>query len=75
MLKDLGSIYGVMYALIALMTIIAYAIEGVEFYLSTEYWATVSFVGFVFSLFWLVSRLDGHLKSKSKYTGEKDLQN
>lgn len=74
-LKDLGSIYGVMYAVIALMTIIAYAIEGVEFYLSTEYWATVSFVGFVFSLFWLVSRLDGHLKSKSKYTSEKDLQN
>lgn len=65
-LKDLGSIFGTMYAVIAFMTITAYLIKGTTFYMSAEFWAAIVFVGFVFSLFWLVSRLDVHLKSKRK---------
>lgn len=69
-LKDLGSIFGVMYAVLAIMTIFAYIIQGTKFYLSVEYWSTIMFVGFVFSLFWLASRLDVHLKAKKDGTND-----
>lgn len=66
-LKDLVSIFGVMYVLLAIVTIIAYFILGNLFYLSLEYWSTVSFVAFVFSFFWLISRLDAHLRRKKMH--------
>jgi type II secretory pathway component PulF len=66
-LKDLVTIFGAMYAVLAGMTIVAYFVQGKLFYQSIEFLGSVSFVAFVFSLFWLISRLDAHLKGKKKY--------
>ena len=63
-LRELGSIFGTMYAVITLMTIASYFIQGPEFYQSIEYWGAIILVGIIFSFFWLFSRIDTHLKSR-----------
>lgn len=71
-LRDMGSIFGTMYAIIAIMAIVAYLLQGAMFYQSIEFWGAVIFVAFVFSFFWLISRLDIHLKQKrnNKYLSD-----
>lgn len=63
-LKDLTTIFGTMYAVLAVMTLIAYFLEGREFLMTPQFWGSVIFVGSIFSLFWLISRVDTSLKEK-----------
>lgn len=65
-LRELGSIFGTMYAVIILMTIAAYFIQGAEFHQSIEYWGAIILVGVIFSFFWLFSRIDTHFKDIRK---------
>lgn len=63
-LKDLTSIFGTMYAVLAVIIGVAYFLQGEEFLKSPQFWGTIILVGFIFSLFWLISRLDANMKEK-----------
>lgn len=63
-LKDLTTIFGTMYAVLAVITTIAYFLQGEAFLKSPQFWGSIIFVGSIFSLFWLISRLDANLKEK-----------
>lgn len=63
-LKDLTTIFGTMYAVLAVITAIAYFLLGEAFLNSPQFWGSIIFVGSIFSLFWLISRLDANLKEK-----------
>lgn len=63
-LKDLTSIFGTMYAVLAVIIAVAYFLQGEEFLKSPQFWGTIILVGFIFSLFWLISRLDANMKEK-----------
>lgn len=63
-LRDMGSIFGTMYGIIAIISIAAYYLQGVMFYKSIEFWGAITFVALVFSFFWLITRLDVHFKEK-----------
>lgn len=65
-LRELGSIFGTMYAVMAVMAIIAYFIEGSKFYQSIEFWGAITLVALIFSFFWLFSRVDTHIKEKQE---------
>lgn len=65
-LRELGSIFGTMYAVMAIIAIIAYFIEGSKFYQSIEFWGTITLVALIFSFFWLFSRIDTHIKEKQE---------
>lgn len=63
-LKDLASIFGTMYAVLAVIIATAYFIKGNEFLFSIQFWGSIVFVASIFSLLWLISRLDANLKEK-----------
>jgi|SRR5690554_2127730 len=65
-IRELGSIFGAMYAVIAIMAIIAYFIQGAMFYQSIEFWGAITLVALIFSFFWLFSRIDSHIKEKQE---------
>ncbi|MBP6175618.1 MAG: hypothetical protein KA433_04920 [Fermentimonas sp.] len=63
-LKDLASIFGTMYAVLAVIIATAYFIKGSEFLFSIQFWGSIVFVASIFSLLWLISRLDANLREK-----------
>lgn len=67
-LRDLGSIFGTMYAVFAIIAIVAYIIQGAEFYQTIEFWGSIAIVAVIFSFFWLFTRIDAYLKEKKHST-------
>ena len=63
-LKEFGSIFGTMYAVLAVMIAATYFLFGREYLLSPQFLGTVLLVASVFSLLWLIARLDSHLRKK-----------
>jgi hypothetical protein len=65
-LKDFVGIFGLMYAVLAALIGGAYLLKGKEFALSSGFLWTVILVAFVFSFFWLMTRVDERLNDKRK---------
>lgn len=65
-LKEFGSIFGTMYAVLAVMVAATYFLFGQEYLLSPQFLGTALLVASVFSLLWLIARLDSHLRKKRK---------
>ncbi len=63
-IRELRSIFGTMYAVLAGMIAAAYFIFGQEFLLSSEFIGASVFVAFVFSMLWLISQLDRRLQAR-----------
>ncbi len=63
-IRELGSIFGTMYAVLAGMIAAAYFIFGQEFLLSSEFIGASAFVAFVFSMLWLISQLDRRIQAR-----------
>ncbi|MDK2852492.1 MAG: hypothetical protein PWQ38_757 [Proteiniphilum sp.] len=66
LLKDLGNIFGTMYILLAAIVGGAYLLLGEAFLQSYRFWGTVLLVSLIFSLFWLITRLDCYLQEKRR---------
>lgn len=62
--KELGGIFGTMYAVLATMIAAAYFLVGKDFLLSPQFTGAAAFVAFVFSMLWLIARLDEHVQEK-----------
>lgn len=65
-LTDFFNIFGWMYAVLAAVVGIAYFLKGAEFMLSSDFLWTVALIAFIFSILWLISRLDAYLWTKNK---------
>lgn len=65
-LKEMGAIFGIMYAVLAAMVAGAYFLFGKAFLLSPRFLGAAILVASIFSLLWLISRLDSHLREKKK---------
>ncbi len=65
-LKEFGSIFGTMYAVLAVMIAATYFLFGQAYLLSPQFLGTALLVASVFSLLWLISRLDPHLRKKKE---------
>lgn len=63
-LKEFGAIFGTMYAVLAMMIAAAYFLFGQEYLLTPQFLGTALLVASVFSLLWLISRLDSRLRKK-----------
>ncbi len=63
-LRDLGTIFGTMYALLAGMAVVVYILYGKHFLLSTEFVGTTLLVVIVFSMLWLIAQLDRRVQAK-----------
>lgn len=63
-LRDFIGIFGVMYAVLALIFGGAYLLKGKDFLLSTHFIGTMGVVVFAFVLFWLITRLDERMREK-----------
>jgi hypothetical protein len=66
-LRDFGTIFGLMYAVLAIIVGGAYVWKGTEFLLSAPFIQIVMLVTLVFSLFWLISQLDAYLRRKTHH--------
>jgi predicted lipid-binding transport protein (Tim44 family) len=66
MLREMGAIFGTMYAVLAAMVAGVYFLVGKEFLLSAQFLGSVILVASIFSLLWLISRLDSHLREKKR---------
>ncbi|MDD2513747.1 MAG: hypothetical protein PHS71_10960 [Proteiniphilum sp.] len=66
LLKDLGSIFGTMYIVLAGIVAGAYLLLGEAFLQSPAFWGTVVVVTLIFSLLWLITRVDYFLREKKK---------
>lgn len=66
LLRDLGNIFGAMYILLAAIVGGAYLLLGEAFLQSPQFWGTVALVSLIFSLLWLITRLDCYLREKRK---------
>lgn len=67
-LKDFIGIFGVMYAVLAALIGGAYVLKGKDFLLSPDFIWMVVLVASVFSLFWLMTRVDERVRNKIKKT-------
>lgn len=65
-LKEMGTLFGTMYAVLAVLISGAWFLFGKEFLLSPQFVGTVVLVASIFSLLWLISRLDSHLREKRR---------
>ena len=65
-LRDFINIFGTMYALLALLTGIAYLSKDENFLLSPEFIGVVLLVTVVASTFWFFTRLDEKIRQKQK---------
>lgn len=63
-LKDFIGIFGVMYAVLAALIGGAYILKGKDFLLSSGFIWMVVLVASVFSLFWLMTRLETRFRNK-----------
>jgi uncharacterized membrane protein YgcG len=66
LLREMGAIFGSMYAVLSAMVIGAYLLQGKDFLLTPQFIGPVVLVASVFSLFWLMTRLDAYLKIRKK---------
>ena len=64
--REMGAIFGTMYAVLAAMVIGAYLLQGEDFLLTPQFIGPVVLVASVFSLFWLMTRLEAKLKARKK---------
>jgi hypothetical protein len=64
LLRDLGNIFGAMYILLAAIVGGAYLLLGEAFLQSPKFWGTVVLVSLIFSIFWLITRLDNYLRQR-----------
>lgn len=69
-LKEFGTIFGTMYALLAVIIAVTYYLFGEEQLLSSRFISTVLLITSIFSVIWLISRLDAHLHRRGKYKKE-----
>ena len=67
-LKDFIGIFGVMYVVLAALIGGAYMLKGKDFLFSSAFIGMAVVVASVFSLFWLMTRLDARLKSRRRKT-------
>ena len=65
-LKDFIGIFGTMYAVLAVLIGGTYLLKGKDYVLSSGFLWIVILVAFVFSLFWLMTRVDERLKDRRK---------
>lgn len=65
-LKDFGTLFGIMYAVLACMIAGAFLLKGKDYLLSPEFLWIVVLVTCVFSLFWLITRLDTYVEDKRR---------
>lgn len=65
-LKDLLSIFGWMYAVLALLTGGAYIMKGKEFLQTSSFIWMAIFVAFIFSSFWAIARIDAYVQMKRR---------
>lgn len=66
MLREMAVIFGTMYAILAAMVAGVYFLLGKDFLLSPRFIGAAVLVGSIFSLLWLISRLDSHLRESKK---------
>ena len=66
MLREMAVIFGTMYAILAAMVTGVYFLLGKDFLLSPRFIGSAILVGSIFSLLWLISRLDSHLRESKK---------
>lgn len=65
-LREFIGVFGVMYAVLAAFIGGAYVLKGKDFLLSPTFFGTVILVAFVFSFFWLMTRVDARVREKRK---------
>ena len=65
-LKEFGSIFGTMYAVLAVMIAATYFLFGQEYLLSPQFLGATFLIALIFSLLWLIARVDSHLRSKKE---------
>ncbi len=65
-LKDLIGIFGIMYMVLGIIVGGAYFLKGKDFVFSPQFLWTIVLIAFVFSLFWLITRLDAYLREKKR---------
>lgn len=65
-LKEFGSIFGTMYAVLAVMIGATYFVFGQEYLLSPQFLGAALLVASAFSLLWLITRIDSHLRKKKE---------
>ena len=70
-LRDFGTIFGLMYGVLALVVGGAFVLGGKELLLSAQFFQTVLLITFVFSLFWLITQVDAYLMRKKFYRKQK----
>ncbi len=63
---EFKTIFGIMYAVLAAIAAGAFFIRGKDCFLSTQFWNTVIVVASVFSIFWMITCLDSHLREKKE---------
>lgn len=74
-LRDLGSIFGTMYSVLAVMILGAYLMQGKDFLLSPQFMGALIYVASIFSLFWLISRVDANIKERKSKRLASDRKN
>ncbi len=63
-LKDFYSIMGTMYAVLLILSSVAFIVKGKEFLLSTNFLLSILLIVFVFSFFWMISAIDERKRYK-----------
>ena len=63
-LKSFWTVFGIMYAVIILFTCYTFFIKGVEYLKSSQFINIVVFISAVFSLYWLMTRLEEYYLGK-----------
>lgn len=63
---EFKTIFGIMYAVLAAIAAGAFFISGKDFLLSSQFWNIVIVVASVFSIFWMITRLDSYLRGKKE---------
>lgn len=63
-LKDFLEIFGIMYAVLAVLVVGAYVLKGKDFLISSQFMLPFFFVCFVFAMFWLIVTIDARRKHR-----------
>lgn len=64
LLREMGVIFGTMYAVLGAMVAGAYLMQGEDFLLTPQFIGPAMLVASVFSLFWLITSLDAILRRR-----------
>lgn len=70
-LKDFGSIFGTMYVVLAVIIGGAYALKGKDFLFSSDFLWTIILVAFIFSMLWLITRVDARVRDRRRKTSNR----